>query len=790
MLKTFLRRLQKHKGFTLLNVFGLTLGLATTLLIVFYVVDELGYDRYNLNAGRIFRVQEDLKVNHRWTAFADAAPPVAGILKTNYPEVAETVRILPEEGVRFKKGNEEVEEPRVARVDPTIFKVFTLPMIEGDPTTALSSPNSIVLSESMATKYFGTTQVIGRSLYRINDTSLYLITGIIRDMPVRSSFNYDIFMSLVGNHEVGENTSFYAIYRMSTFILLKPGASIASVDQKLGSFMNTWDKNYSEFDSSFAINLSSMPLTAIHLHSNRSDELSANGSIQYVYIFSAIALFVLLIASINFMNLSTAQSVNRAREVGVRKVLGSDRGQLVRRFLSESMLLTGTAAICAIILAIVLLPLFNRLTGKELAITGSLLLWLAPILLGVTLLVGALSGAYPAVFLSSFKPVEVLKGKLAMGGRGAGLRSVLVVFQFAISVFLIVGTLVVYNQLQYIQHRDVGFDRDQVLIVKGLSSVPHPFTLKKEVQALPGVADVTLSNFMPTGSHRWHNWGSSEKVIGLETQLWEVDESYISTMGMHLASGRNFEEGMATDSTGIIVNETAARLYQLGEQPLGKDIFYQGFWKPTHFHVIGVVRDFNYSSVRSTIAPLVMVLHQEDDASLAIRVRPGNIEKVIQQVKAQYAALAPQRQFDYSFMDEDFDTLYHAERRMARITIVLTSLALIIACLGLFGLAAYAAEQRMREIGIRKVLGASVPGIVALLGKEFMRLIAVAIVIASPLAWLTMDRWLENFAYRTTIGWWVFAAAAAMVLVIASLTTLFQSVKAATVNPIDSLRAE
>lgn len=785
-----LRRLRKNPTFTLLNIVGLSLGLTTFLLIALYVTDELSFDRFNTKADRLVRINTDTRINGESTSFAIAAPPVAATLKNNYPEVEATVRILRIDQERFRKDAEDIREKSVAFADSNLFEIFTLPFIEGNPHTALKNERSIVLTESTAKRYFNTTHAIGRTIYRLEDSSTYTVTAVIRDIPAQSHFHFDFFLPLQF-HPIAQNHNYYTLQPIATFALLKPGADLKSLNKKLDAFMRTWDKDYAAYEKTdFYVHLDAIPLTDIHLHSNRTDELGTNSSIQYVYIFSVIAILVLLIACINYMNLSTAHSANRAREVGVRKVLGSPRLRLALQFLGESMIITALAVILAIAATALLLPLFNQLTGKELSIKT----WLGPITAGaavLTILVGLLSGLYPAFYLSGFRPINVLKGQLALGLRNGRLRNALVVFQFTISVFLIVGVIVVSSQLSYLQKKDVGFNRSQILIVKGLNALDQPTTLKDQVRKLPGVDDATISAFLPTADRRWHNWGKSQtQKEFLQTELWEVDEDYIPTMQMKLTQGRNFSKELPTDSTSIIINETAARMYGLLPDPLNKTIEYPHFWRPTTFKVIGVIRDFNFNSMRSNVTPLVMVLWPDYDPSLSIRIKPGNIATVLEQTKAAWTTLAPHRKFEYSFMDNDFDALYLSEQRLGRIVILLATLAIFIACLGLFGLAAYAAEQRSKEISIRKVLGAGAPVIFMLMSRDFGKPILLSILIATPIAWLALHQWLQGFAYRTTISPLAFVLAGLIVISIAFLTTFYQSFKAAVINPVVALRSE
>jgi len=793
-LRLAIRQLQRNKGFTLLNILGLTLGLATFFVITLYVVDELSYDRYNRNANRIYRVNTDLRLGQHISYMADAAPPVAPTLQRNYPEVQQAVRMLPQPGLRFLKGDAKIAEPRVVVCDPQVFDIFTLPMIEGNPATALQSPNTAVITESAARRYFNSTSVVGRTLKNIDDSILLTITGVIRDLPAQSSFHYDFFISMQGN-SMQTNNSFYAIFPMSTFILLRSGADAPALQRKLKDFMYQWDKEYREFDTSnYSLHIGLTAVTDIHLRSNRTDELEANGNIQYVYIFSAIACFVLLIATINFMNLSTARSAHRAKEVGVRKVLGSARASLIGQFLTESVLITLAATLLAVGLAWLLLPWFNRLADKSLAFDAHTMAWLLPSLLLIVVTVGGLAGVYPAFFLSAFRPVDVLKGKLATGFKGGALRSSLVVFQFSVSLFLVIATLMIYRQLHYIQNKDLGFDRSRVLTINGTGVLSNPVTLKKEILQLPGVANATLSGFLPTNDRRWHNFGSVKGGAneGMQIQSWLVDEDYIPALQMKLVKGRNFSPVYGTDSTAIILNQTAANAFGIAGDPLNKIINLAGYDKgKTNFRIIGVVKDFNFSSLRDNIVPLALIINRiETPQQLSVRVNTDNLPALMGRLKTTWAAIAPHQPFEYSFMDADFDALYRTEQRMGKISVLFSVLAILIACLGLFGLAAYAAEQRTKEIGIRKVLGASVPSILALLSRDFLRLIAIAMLITSPLAWFALHSWLDNFACRTTISPWLFALGGILVVVIALATTLFQSLKAAVSNPVDSLRAE
>jgi putative ABC transport system permease protein len=802
-IRSAFRSLQKNKAFTAINVLGLALGITTCLLIVFYVFDELGYDRFNKKADRIYRVNNDIKFGGTASSYAVSPPPLAAALKNNYPEVENVVRFRQRGGLSVKKGNQNLQEYNVLFSDPSVFDIFTLPAIEGDISKALVEPNTVVITESMAKKYFNSTHVVGR-VFTFNDSLQYKITGVIRDMPKQSHFTADFFLSMSSLPESRDNVWFSSNFQ--TYVLLRPGVDYKQFDKKLPELLRRYAGpqlediihiSYADFEKSGNyFRLSLMPLTKIHLESNVVGELGMNGNIQYVYIFSAIAIFILLIACVNFMNLSTARSSNRAREVGVRKVLGSPRKYLIAQFLVESIMVTIVATVIALVAARLLLPLFNQLSDKDLTVSAHLWSWLIPALLVIILFIGCLAGSYPAFYLSGFKPIDVLKGKLAIGFKGSRLRSFLVIFQFSISIFLIIGTLVIYNQLKYIQNKDLGYNRNQVLIVQNVYTLgDQAKTLKEEINKLPGVVCTTMTGFLPTADDRSSSSLFKDPVIdqrrALLSQIWSVDEDYLNTLDIKLVAGRNFSNQMATDSTALIINETAAKRLEFTDA-LNKQLYYPQdqyakVLKP--YHIIGVVRDFNFNSLRDNITPVVLMLN-EDRGALAIRIKTQNIPNLMKQIENKWKSISPNRPFAYSFMDQDFDATYRSEQHIGTIFVSFTTLAVIIACLGLFGLATYAAEQRTKEIGIRKVLGANMSTIIRMLSKDFIKLVLIAILIASPLAWLLIQKWLQGFAYRENIQWWILALAGLIAIIIAFITISFQSVKASMTNPVDSLRSE
>lgn len=791
-LKTAYRNLIKNKSFTAINILGLSVGLATCLLIVLYVADELSYDHYNLYKDRIYRISTHGHLNGNDNTFAGSEKPWTVLVK-DFPGVEKTAFFVPlnslflsSQRIFVRKGQTNIQEQWVVYTTSAIFDLFTLPAVDGKP--ALDAPHTAVISESAALKYFNTTRATGKTL-TINDTIVYQVTAVVKDVPSASHFHYDLFLSYASIPEYQRGGWGYA--SLHQYVLLKPGADTHRLEAQM---QKTAYANYpaSVHEHGNSLKYILTPLLDLHLRGPAQNELSDKGNIQYVYTFSVIAVFILLIACVNFMNLSTARSANRAKEVGVRKVLGSARALLIIQFLTESILVVLVAALIAVGLAWLAMPLFNQLAAKELAFTFASFKWLLPGLLFIVLVVGLLAGSYPAFYLSAFQPVRVLKGTLATGFKSSFLRSFLVVFQFSISIFLIVGTLVIYDQLRFIHDKDLGFDRSQVLVIKNTGPLGNNADiLKRELAQMSGVKSVTMTTYVPTGSDRNITGLFPALPIDIKqdvlSEFWPTDTAYLRTMGIQLLKGRNFMADMGSDSSALIVNEAFVKRFGF-KDPIGKPIYRFSFGLQ-QFHIIGVMKDFNFSSLRDPIKPVALVGTQ-DRGAISARISTAQLPSLLAQLKARWAALSPNQSLDYSFMDQDFDAAYRSEQRVGGIFIAFSSLAILIACLGLFGLAAYAAEQRTKEIGIRKVLGASVGGIVQLLSLDFIKLVGIAILIAAPLAWYAMNRWLQDFAYRITISWWVLAAAGVLALLIAFLTVSFQSVRAALTNPVKSLRTE
>ncbi len=807
-LKIAWRNLRKKKVFSFINIFGLALGLSCFILIGLYVADELSYDRFHENADRIYRIDSEILFGGTQLSMAVSADPMGATLKKDYPQVEQYVRLYASSGSKLiKNGDEFINESRVVHADSTLFDVFTLPLIAGNNKTALSSPNTVVITESAAERYFGSAgDAIGQTL-QTNDagTTYYEVTAVIEDLPEQSHFDFDFFFSM---ENVQYNYGNFLSHNFHTYVLLRPDTDYREFNQNFTEVIEKYilpqAQQFMQIDNmedfqkmGNRLEYSLMPLTDIHLHSSRGVELGVNGNIQYVYLFSLAALFILIIACVNFMNLSTARSAGRAKEVGIRKTLGTRKKTLISQFLIESILMAFIALLLALVICGISLSWFNGISGKEMELAQLLKpAYLIPLLV-LPILVGALAGTYPAFYLSSFKPIAVLQGKLGGGARKEQhMRSVLVVFQFTISIILIIGTIVIYDQLDYIRNSDVGFDKEQVLTIStaGLSDEARR-TFKNEVAGLSTVEAAAFGGYLPvSNSSRSDTSFSTDAVMtednGFNMQIWRVDYEYIPFMGIEVLDGRNFSLSRGTDSTALVINEKAVELMGV-EDPVGKQLFFRGGpdADPEGYTVIGVVKNFNFASLRQNVGALAFRLGTNSWVT-AFRIATNDVAGTIGLIEAKFNELAPGMPFNYEFLDEAFDNMYRQEQRVGQVALTFAILAILIACLGLFGLATYIAEQRTKEIGIRKVLGASVANIVRLLSKDFLKLVLIAFVIGSPVAWWAMHSWLEDFAYRVPIGAWIFLATGGAALGIALLTVAFKAVRAALANPVNSLRTE
>lgn len=801
------RSLKKQPFFTFINTFGLAIGIAGALLISLYIYDELSYDNMFADADRIHRVNADIKFGGEDRKFAVTPAPMAETMDNDFSEVELATRFRTRGSALIRKANTEVniKEQHATMVDSTFFEMFGIDLLVGDLKTALRSPNTLILTKTAAEKHFGIDNALGQNLL-LNNTETYTVTGVIDDLPNNSFLrDYTIFMAMAGYED--SRIVNWGSNNYQTYIKLIPSANVEDIQAPLRDFLGKYVipgvqqfmPGITEEQFKAAGNhliYSTIPLLDIHLKSDRVAEISANNDIQSIYILSFIAIFIIVLACVNFMNLSTAHSLKRAKEVGIRKTLGSKKGELIRQFLVESGLVSFGSLLFAILLAIIALPFFNDLADKDISMPyASLFFWL--ILLASGAVLGLLSGSYPAFFMSKFIPVKVLKGTSSNSLGGGKIRNALVVFQFAISVFLIISTLVVYQQLEYIQNKDLGFSKDQVLIVDDVFSVGDQVTsFKEEVKKLGFVKNATLSSYFPTPSSRSDSTfapveGATDQENALSMQRWGVDHDYISTMGFEIIAGRDFDQRFKNDSTSIIVNESAVAVIGVSpNEAVGMRYTPDmGSENPQYFTIIGVVKDFHFSPFRNEIESLS--LHLGSFAySLAIKLEEGSFSNAISSIEGIWNKVAPGQPFDYYFMEDSFNNTYQAEQRLGRIFIIFTILSILIACLGLFGLAAFNAEKRTKEIGVRKVLGASVSQITYRLSADFLKLVGVAILVSLPIGWFAMNKWLEDFSYRIEIGWWVFVLAAFLAIAISILTVSYQSIKAAIVNPIKSLRTE
>jgi len=795
------RNLRRHKAFTALNVAGLAIGTATCLIIMLFVQHELDYDRFHEKADQIVRVVFRGSINGGLMKEASVMPPTAQTLKADYPEVLEATRFRTGGVPLFRYGDKNIQV-NFTYADSNFFRVFTLPFLQGDPKTALSQPNTAVITQETARKFFGSENPIGKEFTIRAWKTSFKITGVIKEIPIQSHFHFDLFASMATMPDARSPS--WMVSEFYTYLVLPQGYDYKQLEAKLPQVVQKYmgpqlqqamGMSLTQFrQKGNEVGLYLQPLTDIHLRSDLKLELEPGGDMRNLYVFGAIAGFMLLIACINFMNLSTAGASRRAREVGIRKVLGSLKGELVRQFMLESALLTAFSLVLGLGLVSLTLPFFNQLAGKELNLGLTTHIWLVPGLLLLGLLVSVLAGGYPAFFLSSFHPVSVLKGNFAMGTRKTiGLRNGLVVFQFFISISLMVATGVVYRQLQYIQHKKLGYDKEQVLVIESGRLGKNEAVFCRQLLQDPRVSNASVSGYVPAGHSHNNNYtvyAEDQSFQLVKTLRYGVDHRYIPTMGMQLVAGRNFSEEMATDSSGVILNETAAQAFGWGNDALGHTLTHsdnQGH--KTIYRVIGVVKDFHFRSLHERISPLLMMLG-ENSGSLLVKTNTRDFNRLLASIKKKWRTFTDEEPFAYAFLNERFEATYRSEQKIGQILAVFAGLTIFVACLGLFGLATFTAEQRRKEIGIRKVVGASVTDIVALLSRDFLKWVLVANLLAWPLVYFVMSRWLENFAYRIELGPWLFILAGAAALLIALVTVSLQSIRAALANPVKSLRTE
>ncbi|CAG5000041.1 hypothetical protein DYBT9275_02372 [Dyadobacter sp. CECT 9275] len=794
MLKNYVilgfRNLVKDKFYSLINILGLTIGVTCGMLLFLYVTDELSYDRYHEKASRIYRVVSYIREPDKINRWVSTQPPLVKTLKQDYPFVENYVRFFPAGRVMFRQGERRFYEEDIYCADSTVFDVFTYKFLEGDPKKALDVPGSVVLTQKVAQRFFGQKSALGQVL-QTGDATSYKVTGVIEDVPKNSHFTFNALLSLDQNQR---NADGWGGFYINSYLLLSKNANIKNLE---AGFPGLYDKYMSSIFKRMGIHITyqMQPLTSIHLHSKLDGE--SNGDIGYVYTFSAIAFFMLLIASINYMNLATAQSARRAKEVGLRKVMGSMKGALVTQFLTESVLITLVSLVSSLILVAALLPFFNTVSGKEIGYMQLLSPRFVLIGLSIVAFTGLVSGSYPAFYLSAFEPAQVLKGSFKARG-GSFFRKALVVAQFSISLVMLICTWIVYQQLNYMRNKDMGYDRDQVLTIdyQDNQSQDKYNAFRKALLDNPSIERVASAS-APVSNIGGRIIFTVESSTGMKEMAFKpsvIDHDYIKTMGMKVIAGRDFSTEFPADTTnGVLVNEATVKRMNW-QEPIGKKIVLgslpaDGKNPPPTALVVGVVKDFHQQSLYNPIEPMIM-MYRRANSVMHVKIKTSNTASTLAFIRQKWQEVYPDRLFEYRFLDQDFQSAYHADELRGQIFTVFSGLTILIACLGLFGLATFTTEQRVKEIGVRKVLGGSVSSVVLLLSKDFTRLVLLSFPIAIPVAYFSMDRWLQSFPYKTGIQPWVFITACVLTLLICWLTVIYQSLKAALANPVKSLRSE
>jgi len=814
------RNMQRNKVNSFINIAGLSIGMACVILIVMYVQDELSYDKFFKKADHIFQVNMTTVNNGvEGTTGGNTAPKVGPALVSSFPEIESYVRIYRPGDVlvRYEEGTKNENyftEKQVMAVDSNFLQVFNYKLLQGDAITCLQKPNSVIITEATAKKYFGDSNAMGKVLLFDTDRKPFIVTAVLKNIPSQSSFQFDLLAPINAYHEVKKRSWNWYWLQVNTYVKFRDNAtvdkaSIAKLEAKFPAMVKehvfeSQGQSFEEFiKKGGKLEYSVMPFTSIHLHANPMivpARLTTLSDIKYVYIFSLVALFIIILACVNFMNLSTAQSARRAKEVGIRKVLGSVKRQLIKQFLSEAMLYSFIAALISLLLVSLLLKPFNEVAGKAFEFTSIFKNNIPALLLALCLITGLLAGTYPAFYLTSFSPVTVLKGIKVFKNSSGNLfiRNGLVVFQFTISIALIICTVIVFQQLKYTQNKDLGLNKENIVVLantKRLGNNEEVF--RQELTKQPGIIDASISSSIPTKVNFGDDYVPEQtetdkpllKEIGLSSFM--VDNDFIPTLKMQVLQGRNFSKEFS-DSASVILNETAAKMIGW-KDAIGKYLAYPG--NDQRFKVIAVVKDFNVASLRETVEPFALFntsskTYGLNSSYISVRFQAGDINDRLHELEAKWKSFAPGTPFDYSFLDSEFDALYRSEQRMGAVFSIFTFLSIFVACLGLFGLSVYTAERRKKEIGVRKVLGASVQSVVTLLSKDFLKLVLLSAIIAFPAAWFSMHKWLQDFAYRIPIGWSVFIIAGFSALIIALMTISLQAIKAAMANPVKSLRTE
>ena len=805
-LKIAFRNLTRYKFISFINLFGLTVGLTCCFLILAYILHELSYDKYQPNADRIYRVTRSF--NNPQTGalslnLSTVAPPFGPLLQNDFKEIESMTRFISNGTTSVKYDEKMLNEQNVYFADDKFFDFFHADVLKGNPKKALADPYSIMMTDEMAKKYFGNEDPVNKVI-RINLGNYFdfKVTGIYKPFPSNTHFHPDMMLSfntlndtlIYGAENLRTNFGNNSFF---TYIRLPKNYDAKRLEKQFPAFLdrNIPQRN-SQFKPSQGTALGLQKLTDIHLRSHTDYEAEENGDIKRVYIFSAIALFILLIACINYMNLSTARSALRAREIGIRKAVGAQRKEVIAQFLSESVLVSWIAMLLALGLTWLLLPLLNKISGQQLGM-GILLKWqiILPVLI-VPFFVGIISGIYPALFMSSFQPVKVLKGLVKTGGGNISFRKVLVTMQFAVSIILIICTAIVFIQMRYMQTKSLGFDRDHIVTLPYTTELNDKFdAFRTELLANSNIKNAGRSSRIPTGrlldamGARMMS-GDTLAPVNADIKFVSADQDFISTYGVKVLAGRGFSRDFSLDTSAFLINEAAAKVlgFKSNDDAIGKDFGYGN----RSGKLIGVFNDFHFESMHQRIVPLVLLVPRSANnyGRISIKIAGANIPAALSHIESTWKKFLPETPYEYAFLDDNFEQLYKAEARQKTLLGLFASLAIFIACLGLFGLSAFAISQRIKEIGIRKVLGADVSTIVTLLSKDFLKLVAIAALVAFPVAWYFMDKWLQDFAYRISMPWWIFLVAGIIATIIALVTISFQAIRAAIANPVKSLRTE
>ncbi|TMI91923.1 MAG: FtsX-like permease family protein, partial [Bacteroidetes bacterium] len=798
---------------SLINILGLATGMAVCLLIVLFIQSEMSFDKQHEKADNIYRVVLERSYPGRSTSYAIIPQSIGAAIKTEYPEVLESTRLFNFAGngnFFLRIGEKTFEEKRVLAADSNFFRVFTCKFLHGDPATALEKTHSAVINATTAKKYFGTTDVVGKQFETDgNDTTeTFVITAVVADWPDNSHFLFDMLVS-TSTFQFFSRPN-YTGFAAHTYLLLNPNSSYKALEAKFpdiikkyvsGEISKVFNESWEDFQKAGnGYHYYLQPLTKIHLISDLEAELRPNGSMTAVYIFGVVAIFILLLACINFINLSTARSVERAKEVGIRKTFGSDKRMLIGQFLIESVFISVISMLIAFVIIILLIPAFNTISGKDLSVSYFLQAKWVFVLIAFVLITGVIAGLYPAFVLSSFNPIMVLKGRFKSSGYGLALRNGLVVFQFAISVILIISTIVVNRQMNYMLGNKLGFKKDHVIVLERTDMVENQLpAFKNELLTISGVESASGTSTMPGNQNffgtTWQEIGSKAPMTG---RGMVVDEDYAKTLGLEIKEGRFFSKDFSTDTLSVVLNERAVKELGLkaaiGSRLTSPDNIYNAPDGSLYvYNVVGVVKDFHYHSLHEPISPLVIINSKKfgnRSGLVALRIKGDNFKKAVSDIGTIWKKFVKEKPFNYYFLDKSLADQYQAEQTTQRIFTIFSGLAIFIACIGLLGLAAYATQQRTREISIRKVLGASEGSIITMLSKDFLKLVLLASAIAFPIAWWGMHKWLQDFAYRIDVGWWIFIVAGIAALVIALFTVSTQALKAAFTNPIKSLRSE